>query len=298
MNTNRLYEFLVLSRLLSFSRAAEALFISQSVLSRHIQELEKELGVPLLDRNTHSVTLTEAGRVLAVEGPDLINKWDSALRRLRSHNMPAKGTLRIGMGLEFSYSNHIRKFISDFPRRYPDIDLRYDVLPGSTPASVIQSYDLFFTPCTFHDLPDTFRQILVRKHGTYALLPPDHPLMFHAAISLYQLAGQTIIVPHAQELFGPYAQNWMLAEKATRGQVSIIKVDNLSTALFLVSMGKGICIVPRYIKNMISQESFIVSISDTNCRFDEYLYYHETGNGAAKLFFEEYQNTLDHAAKQ
>ena len=297
MNTNRLYEFLVLSRLLSFSRAAEALFISQSVLSRHIQELEKELGVPLLERSTHSVTLTEAGRVLAAEEPDLINKWDSALRRLRSHNMPARGTLRIGMGLEFSYSNHIRNFCSDFSRRYPDIDLRYDVLPGNTPAPVIQGYDLFFTPCTFHDLPDTFRQILVRKHGTYALLPPDHPLMFNAAISLYQLAGQTIIVPHAQELFGPYAQNWMLAEKATRGQVSIIKVDNLSTALFLVSMGKGICIVPRYIKNMISQESFMVSISDTNCRFDEYLYYHETGNGAAKLFFEEYQTTLNHPAK-
>ena len=84
----------------------------------------------------------------------------------------------------------------------------------------------------------------------------------------------------------------MLAEKVTRGQISTIKVDNLSTALFLVSMGKGICIVPRYVKIMISVETFIVSISDINCRFDEYLYYNETGNGAARLFYEVFQAEL------
>ena len=292
MTTGRLYEFLVLSKLLSFSKAAEALYISQSVLTRHIQELEKEMGVPLLNRSTHGVTLTEAGRVLAKDGPELINKCDSAMRRLRSQNMPAQGSIRIGIGLELSYSNHIRKFIQDFLTRYPDVDLKYDVFPGNTPIQTALQYDLFFTPCTYLDLPPTTHSLITRKHGTFAVLPPNHPLMSRPAVSLHQLAGQTIIVPHAQELFGPYAQNWILAEKATRGQLSNIKVDNLATALFLVSMGKGICIVPRYVKNMISPETFIVSISDTNCRFDEYLYYNENGNGAAKLFFEEYQQHL------
>lgn len=288
MNTGRLYEFLVLSKLLSFSKAADALYISQSVLTRHIQELEKELAVPLLKRSTHGVALTEAGRMLAKEGPELIRKSESALRRLRTQNIPARGKFRIGIGLEFSYSNHIRGFIQGFLTRYPDIELQYDVFPGNTPSEIALRYDLFFTPCTYHDLPDSTKQLLTRRNGTFAVLPPGHPLMSRSAVSLHQLAGQTIIVPHAGELFGPYAQNWMLAEKATKGQLSIIKVDNLSTALFLVSMGKGICIAPRYVKNMISPETFTVSVSDQNCRFDEYLYYNENGNGAAKLFFEEY----------
>ena len=293
MNTNRLYEFLVLSKLLNFSKAADALYISQSILSRHIQELEAELGVALLKRNTHCVTLTEAGRVLAKEGPELIDKWGNALRRIRSPNIAAQGVIHIGIGLEFSYSNRIRNFASAFHSRYPDIDLQYDVLSGSTPASLIQEYDLFFTPCAFHDLPEYTQQLFVRKRGTYALLPPDHPLMAYSAVTLHQLSGQTIIVPYAQEMFGPYAQNWILAEKATKGQVSIIKVDNLSTALFLVSMGKGICIVPQYVKYMTASEIFMVSISDRNCRFDEYLYYNEKGNSAAKLFFEEYQGSIN-----
>lgn len=230
--------------------------------------------------------------MLAKDTPDLINKCDSAMRRLRSQNIPAQGSIRIGMGIEFAYSNHIRKFIQSFLARYPDIELKYDILPGSTPSSTVLQYDLFLTPCVYHDIPQETTCFFARHHGTLALLPPSHPLMSQPSVYLRQLAGQTIIVPHADELFGPYAQNWILAEKATRGQVSIIKTDNLSTALFLVTMGKGICIAPLYAKNMLPAETFIVGITDPNCRFDEYLYYTENGNGAAKMFFEEFKAAM------
>lgn len=288
MNTGRLYEFLVLARLLNFSKAADALYISQSVLTRHIQELEKELGCPVLTRTTHGVALTEAGKVLLKDAPALINKCDSALRRLRSRSTWSQGSVRVGIALEFSYSSHIRSFFQSFSARYPDIELKYDVFSGSTPSSVASECDILFTPCIYHDIPENIHALLVRRHGTHVILPPQHPLISTAAVYLHQLAGQTIIVPHAQELFGPYAQNWMLAEKATKGQISIIKVDNLPTALFLVSMGKGICIAPRYAINLMPAGTFDTAVSDVNCRFDEYLYYNETDNDAARLFFEEF----------
>lgn len=290
MNTGRLYEFQVLANLLSFSKAAEALYISQPVLTRHIQELEQELDCTLLLRNSHTVSLTEAGKVLLKEAPDLINKCDSALRRLRSRNAWGAGSVRVGIAMEFAHSTHLRSFFRNFSLQHPDVELKYDVFTGSTPIQTTLKYDILFTPCVYHDLPDQVHALLVRRHGTCAILPSHHPLIFTSAIYLHQLAGQTIIVPHAQELFGPYAQNWMLAEKATKGQISIIKVDNLSTALFLVSMGKGICIAPRYAKNLMPPDTFDTTISDTHCRFDEYLYFNETGNDAAKLFFEEFLN--------
>lgn len=292
MNTGRLYEFLVLARLLSFSKAADALYISQSVLTKHIQELEKELGYPVLTRTTHGVTLTEAGKVLLKEAPELINKCDSALRRLRSRNVWSQGSVRVGIAMELAYSSHIRSFFQRFSAQYPDIELKYDIFTGSTPSHVASECDILFTPCVYHDIPENIHSLLVRRHGTHAILPPQHPLISTAAIYLHQLAGQTIIVPHAQELFGPYAQNWMLAEKATKGQISIIKVDNLSTALFLVSMGKGICIAPRYAINLMPAGTFDTTISDVNCRFDEYLYFNETDNDAARLFYEEFLNTM------
>lgn len=292
MNTGKLYEFLVLARLLNFSKAADALYISQSVLSKHIQELEHELGCPILTRSTHGVALTEAGKVLLKEAPELINECDSALRRLRSRTAWNKGSVRIGIAMEFAYSNHIRKLFQNFSGQYPDIELKYDIFTGNTPSQIVSEYDILLTPCVYHNLPENVHCVLVHRHGTHAILPSQHPLIFTSAIYLHQLAGQTIIVPHAQELFGPYAQNWMLAEKATKGQISIIKVDNLSTALFLVSMGKGICIAPRYAKNLMPPDTFDTTISDVNCRFDEYLYFNETDNEAAKLFYEEFLNTL------
>lgn len=291
MNTGRIYEFLVLSKLLNYSKAADALYISQSVLTKHIQELEQETGCQLLKRTTHGVSLTEAGRILAKNAPTLINKCDSTLRRLRSRNAWTQGSVKIGIAMEFSYSNHIRSFFKSFTGRYPDIELKYDVYTGSTPSYVASECDILFTPCIYHDLADHIHHHLVRHHGTHAILPPQHPLIATSAIYLHQLAGQTIIVPHAQELFGPYAQNWMLAEKATKGQISTIKVDNLSTALFLVSMGKGICIAPQYAKNLMPPDTFDVAISDLNCRFDEYLYYNANDNEAAKLFYEEFLNS-------
>ncbi len=292
MNTTRLYEFLVLSKVLSYSKAAKYLYISQSVLTKHIQDMEREIGAPLFERTTHGVELTKSGQLLKKESQGLINKCDSVLRRLHSSNMNTKGTIQIAIGLEFSYSSFVRRFCRDFSARYPDIDLRYDILPASTPGSVALEHDIFFTPCTFLDLPPNVQQVFIRSHGTELILPPGHPLMTQQAVYLHQLAGQTIVVPHAEELFGPYAQNYMLAEKATKGQVFAIKVDNLSTALFLTQMGKGVCIAPRYAKNLTPAETFTIPISDSNCRFDEFVYYNESGNGAAQLFFEELSSQL------
>lgn len=288
MNTTRLYEFLALARVLNYSKAAKALFISQSVLSRHMQELEKEFGCALMVRNTHGVTLTEAGRVLANEGGALIQKCESAISHLRESTAPAEGKLHVGISLEFSYSGHIRKFLQHFSHNYPQIELICDVLPFHTPQSIITSYDLFFTPCDFSDLPASVERFFVERHGIYAILPPDHALLSTGTMRLHQLKGETLIVPYADELFGPYARNYLLTEKAVKGQLAHIEVDNLSTALFLVSMGKGICLAPRYAQNLLPRDTFVVSVADSNCRFDEYLYCNKEISAAA-LFFQDFK---------
>lgn len=290
MNTTLLYEFLVLSKVLNYSKAARMLYISQSVLSRHIQELEQELQAGLFVRNSHSVTLTTVGQLLAKEGQGLIDKYDSALSWARGRSLPTQGKIRVGLGLEFSYAHHIQRFLQDFIKRFPDIQVKLDVFPGSTPAEVVGQYDVFFTPCVFPNLSEGEQQILIRQHGTYAILPHGHSLMAESSVYLHRLAGQTIIVPYAGELFGPYAKNLMLVEKATRGTISCIRVENLSTALLLVSMGRGICIAPRYAATLLPPDAFTVSISDPNCRFDEYLYFKDSGDGAARLFVEEFRN--------
>ena len=67
MEIRQLKYFAAVADTLNFSRAAETLFISQSALSKQIADLERELGMVLLQRDKRSVRLTPAGKVFLNE---------------------------------------------------------------------------------------------------------------------------------------------------------------------------------------------------------------------------------------
>lgn len=288
MKTEHLYEFSVLARTLNYSRTAKALFLSQSMLSKHVQELERELGTKLLVRDTHSVSLTEAGRLLAGQAGELVRLCGHAEHQLKKGNLRAEGKIRIACSLEISQASHIRLFLSKFIERYSAIDVRIDVL-SAMPESVVSEYDIVFSPCTYFNLPEETRQFLVRRHGTYLVLPPGHPLMSKSTVGLHQLAGETLIVPYADELFGPYAQNWQLAVRSSVRKINHLPASNIGTALLMVALGQGVLIAPRYVRNLVSTETFMVAVSNPACCFNEFLYSARLNtNHAAELFWDEF----------
>ena len=83
MTPERLYEFWVLSKTLNYNKAAEQLFLNQSLLSKHIAAMEKELNTQLFLRTSHEVTLTEAGKMLARQAEEIISRCDQAERLMR-----------------------------------------------------------------------------------------------------------------------------------------------------------------------------------------------------------------------
>ncbi|MGN1019749.1 MAG: LysR family transcriptional regulator [Aristaeellaceae bacterium] len=292
MNTEYLYEFSVLARTLSFSRASQALFLSQPTLSRHVQRMEEELGVQLLVRSTHAVALTEAGRLLASQAERIVRRCSRAEQQMRKGVCATEGRLSVGCSTEIACASHIRMFLSAFLRQYPGIELRLEVL-AKMPRDTLDHYDVVLSPCSYFDLPEGSRVVLVRRHETYLVLPAGHPLMDHATVGLHQLAGQTLIVPYADELFGPYAQNWQLAVRSCARKLNAMPVPNLTTALTLVSLGQGVLIAPRYVQSLAPPDIYLVAVSNPGCRFDEYLYAaHPADNPAAELFIDEFLHSI------
>ncbi|MCR4877380.1 MAG: LysR family transcriptional regulator [Clostridiales bacterium] len=293
MTTEYLREFLVLARAGSFNRAAELLYTSQPVLSRHVQEMEKELGSPLFIRTPKGITLTEPGRYLARQLPKLLESCDNASAQLHQGGLPIRGRLQIACSHELSYAGHIRNLVSRFMRRYRDLDVSLEVLSGAMPLSVLRAYDVLLSPCRYAELPDGTRQTLLAQHNVYVYVYPGHRLMARQSIRLEELAGETVLVPYAAEAFGPYARNWQLAERQTRGTASCQRVTNLATALFMLSADTGcIMLAPRYVRNLLPAEiatsSIVIPVSDSECCFEEYIYTTTyESNGAARLFHEE-----------
>ncbi|MBR5570639.1 MAG: LysR family transcriptional regulator [Oscillospiraceae bacterium] len=106
----------------SFSRAAQKLFIAQPSLSLTVKKLEQQMGVPLFDRTTKPITLTEAGQQYIAAVESIRQVEDSFDSYLRSVNHLEAGSLGIGSNQLLS-SLVLPRFISAFAQKYPGIHL-------------------------------------------------------------------------------------------------------------------------------------------------------------------------------
>ena len=114
--------FLAVAENLSFSKAAEELFISQPAVTNHIKELESRLNVSLFERKGNKIYLTKAGK-LAYDHLKTIRQLYRELEfDLERLNNSFKGTLRIGSSSTIS-QYLIPKVIAAFYKRYPEIKL-------------------------------------------------------------------------------------------------------------------------------------------------------------------------------
>ncbi len=119
----------------SFSRAAEALYLTQPTVSGHIKNLEAELGVKLLDRIGKRVIPTEAGEILLRSGQELLALRDHIREEIRGLSGNVTGMLRIGAStIPGSYVLPV--YISAFKAKYPNATLHLEI--GDT-ASVTES---------------------------------------------------------------------------------------------------------------------------------------------------------------
>ncbi|MFG2956727.1 LysR family transcriptional regulator [Streptomyces sp. NPDC048291] len=111
--------FAAVAELLHFGRAAERLHIAQPVLSRQIRALEKDLGAELFVRDSHGVTLTDAGRQLVEDARQLLAVADATRRRV---GQAARGGRRLVVG--FRAGVVVTEALRAFSAGHPEIEVR------------------------------------------------------------------------------------------------------------------------------------------------------------------------------
>jgi DNA-binding transcriptional LysR family regulator len=110
----------------SFSQAARTLGISGSLVSRHVAELERSLGVHLVNRTARTISLTEAGARYAEFATRIVDEIDREEAQLRGLRDKPEGALSI-ISPKWIGSNDVGDAIVAFAARYPKIHIRFEV---------------------------------------------------------------------------------------------------------------------------------------------------------------------------
>ena len=118
--------FVEVARRKSFSRAAEALAISTSQVSRRIGALEQSIGVALLNRTTRRLELTEAGEVYFQRTSELVDAAAAAHEHLTSFVSQPRGRLRLSTTVEIARLA-ISEAVALFVERHPAVEVELDL---------------------------------------------------------------------------------------------------------------------------------------------------------------------------
>lgn len=193
MEINYIKEFVVLAETENYLEASQSLFISQSSLSKHIQAMEKELGVSLFDRTTRKVRLNEAGKIFLTYAKEIANLQYSYTTALINQSDHELHTITIG-SIPIMAPYHITDAIIKFKLE----NKRFAVNLVEGESSVLKEHlrqhkcDIAFIRDE-NDDDDEFIKVNYETDSLVAILPSYHPLAGKASISLKQLKDEDFL---------------------------------------------------------------------------------------------------------
>jgi DNA-binding transcriptional LysR family regulator len=193
MDFQRLAVFRAVARRLSFSRAADELHLTQPAVSKHIQQLEAELGVRLFHRVGKRVELTDAGRIVADYAQRVSALTEDVRRVLGELEGLRRGYLRLGAsatpGLYL-----LPEMLARFRKKYPQVET---TLVITNSADVTRRVSAGEFDMGFVGAPTETPGLQVRPFvgdEIVLIVPPGHPLARQRAFAPDLLAQETLIV--------------------------------------------------------------------------------------------------------
>lgn len=240
MKTQYLREFVVLSKLKNYNAAAEELFISQPTLSRHIKELEDELGTPLFTRSTRKVECTDYGLYFLPWAQKIIAAEDECLNGLAKMRTARENTLYIGSVPQID--QEISEIISAYSRLHPDVrfvtshgeseDLRKELLEGNL--------DLIFIREPQDSVASALARLPLWVTPLSVVMRADHPLSGQEEVSIDQLHNEPLLMSEGSSLA------YRLTAQAALGhgfELNTIFQGSRSQIINLVRRGTGITVL-------------------------------------------------------
>ncbi|MFT6451813.1 MAG: DNA-binding transcriptional LysR family regulator [Halocynthiibacter sp.] len=243
MNFKQMTYFVAVAEELHFGRAAERLNMAQPPLSRQIKQIEIELEAILFNRGRSAISLTQAGEKLLERSKSILAQLDDTKLEIRRLGQGAEGRLRIGFVGSATYGV-FPNIIKSFRAAYPSVNMNLIPLNNAQlhRQLVSRMIDVGFARPALSD-PEFAMKKLVEEDLILAL-PDSVDTGSRKIADLRRLATHNLIL-YPEYPRPSYADMVLNACKDAGFDVPMrVFTMDLQTAISLVSVGEGVCIVP------------------------------------------------------
>ena len=239
----RLRAFKEVAERRSFSAAAAALNYTQSSVSQQVTNLERELGVTLIERSSRPVSLTQTGEIVLRHAEDLLGRAASIEHELAALTAGDAGTLRLG-GFYTAWTSFLPPAVAEYAHEHPKVQLELRQLEPELALRALRAADLDLAIAyRFDPLDDGLGRLHLFDDPYVVALHAEHPLTRRRAIPLARLAGERWVSPPAE---APYMRVLlrMCREQGFEPDVAFETID-IAMVQPLVAAGLAISVLPR-----------------------------------------------------
>ncbi len=269
MDLRNVESFIRVAELGSFTKAASEMNYVQSTVTMQIQQLEKELGVPLFDRIGKKVSLTSAGREFLSYANEIVDIMQKA-GTLGKEDKNISGSLRIGV-LESLLFSTLVELLPGFKEEYPNVDIEIKMGQSADLLVLLKQnqLDLVYLSANLSGDPD-LKCYDRREENLVFLAAPDHILAKKEKLSLPELLEYDFLVTERSGIC--YRRLQELAARYDRTVSHSLTVDSTITIANLVQKGMGLAFLPEYSVARLLQEGKLVKL---NVDLEPQVYYRQ-----------------------
>ena len=245
LEIDQLKYFLKIAELQNFTRAAEALRISQPALSRSIQKLEREIGQPVFQRKARTLELTDAGFILQARAQQVIRLLEDTLAELADDG--ESGRLRVG-AIPTIAPYFLPAILQEFSKK----------LPKATVTVYEAPTERLLRSCRQGDVDLAILALPIERSGLecqelfdeelHLLLPKAHALARKRQIALSDLEEERFIMLDQEHCLSDAIVSFCRQDSAQ--PLVMERASQLSMVQELVSLGHGISMIPTMAKEM------------------------------------------------
>jgi DNA-binding transcriptional LysR family regulator len=248
----------------SFTRAAERVFRTQGAVSVAIRKLEEELGVPLMVRDSHECTLTEAGEAFLTYARHMIELRNSMRRTMRDFRTLAAGCVRIASH-QSAAEYLLPAPLAVFYRRFPNIRLEARLCDGEEIAHLVSEREVDFgfgiRQTSLHGLCCE----VVHNDPLVLVAAPSHHLGARPSVTLADLGDERFFI-HSRHTTTVLTVQRLFAEHCVRFQLAA-ELWNFETIKQFVGTGGGMAILPTSVVQADVHRGRLITLSVKELNF-------------------------------